>query len=123
MRPSIAAFAVALSLGAPSAWGASARKTGELERRLTPAGAPSKGAAACHEDIERFCHGTRPGGGRLGACLKAHKSQLSSRCLRWARHGGKAHEDEAFDELDRDVNPAPARRRRSVKPASAPVPQ
>ncbi|HYZ88260.1 MAG TPA: cysteine rich repeat-containing protein [Myxococcales bacterium] len=35
---------------------------------------------ACREDASKFCSGIRPGGGRIGACLKSHKNELSQGC-------------------------------------------
>ncbi len=34
----------------------------------------------CAPDAQRLCSGVQPGGGRILACLKAHKDQLSSQC-------------------------------------------
>jgi hypothetical protein len=34
----------------------------------------------CAPDVERFCKGTPPGGGRLMQCLQSHKDQLSDGC-------------------------------------------
>jgi hypothetical protein len=36
--------------------------------------------AACAEDAQKLCAGVQPGGGRIVACLKAHKDSLSDRC-------------------------------------------
>jgi Cysteine rich repeat len=35
---------------------------------------------ACAQDAQRLCAGVQPGGGRILACLKAHKDQLSPQC-------------------------------------------
>lgn len=35
---------------------------------------------ACRADAQKFCAGTRPGGGRLATCLQAHKADLSPAC-------------------------------------------
>ncbi len=35
---------------------------------------------ACAEEIERHCHGVKPGGGRLLLCLKEHENDLSPAC-------------------------------------------
>lgn len=78
----------------------SSREAAQDKARTVPGGA-SKGVKACHEDIERFCKGVVPGEGRLGACLKGHKAELSKPCARWTRHGGEAHVDEAFKDLDK----------------------
>lgn len=36
--------------------------------------------AACADDAQKLCAGVQPGGGRIVACLKDHKEQLSDRC-------------------------------------------
>jgi len=35
---------------------------------------------ACTSDVEKLCKGVEPGGGRVLACLKEHKSELSPEC-------------------------------------------
>jgi Cysteine rich repeat len=35
----------------------------------------------CGQDVQRFCHGVRPGEGRLIQCLSSHRSQLSPACI------------------------------------------
>jgi cysteine rich repeat protein len=50
-----------------------------------PAQMPSQQAvadarAACATDIQYFCAGVQPGGGRIIACLKQHKDQVSDGC-------------------------------------------
>ena len=50
-----------------------------------PAQAPAQQAvadarAACATDIQNFCPGVQPGGGRILACLKQHKDQVSDGC-------------------------------------------
>ncbi len=50
-----------------------------------PARAPSQEAvaaarAACEADIRKLCAGVQPGGGRILACLKQHKDQVSDGC-------------------------------------------
>lgn len=37
---------------------------------------------ACEDDIHHYCGGVEPGGGRIKACLEAHKRQLSFKCKR-----------------------------------------
>jgi hypothetical protein len=49
-----------------------------------PTGAPqdalSEARAACATDIQALCAGVEPGGGRILACLKQHKAQVSEPC-------------------------------------------
>ena len=40
--------------------------------------------AACTADAKKFCAGVQPGGGRVVACLKEHKDELSDRCKKAA---------------------------------------
>ncbi|HVN35382.1 MAG TPA: cysteine rich repeat-containing protein [Casimicrobiaceae bacterium] len=35
---------------------------------------------ACKADVEKFCHGVQPGGGRIAACLKQNEAQVSTGC-------------------------------------------
>jgi hypothetical protein len=37
-------------------------------------------ASACRADVSAHCAGTRPGAGRIAACLKQHEAQLSPDC-------------------------------------------
>ena len=36
--------------------------------------------AACKADVEKFCPGVQPGGGRIAACLKQNEAQVSTGC-------------------------------------------
>ena len=36
---------------------------------------------ACRPDVEKFCQGIKPGGGRIWACLKSHEAELSQPCI------------------------------------------
>jgi hypothetical protein len=50
-----------------------------------PAQGPSPQAvadarAACDTDIQKLCPRVQPGGGRIFACLKQHKDQVSDGC-------------------------------------------
>lgn len=72
----------------------------------TVPGGASKGVQACHVDIENFCKRVKPGAGRLGRCLKKNAKKLSKPCRNWLAHGGQAHADEAFSEIDASTAPA-----------------
>lgn len=37
-------------------------------------------AEACAQDVKTLCPGTEPGDGRIAACLKEHRSKVSSGC-------------------------------------------
>ncbi|KAG2445817.1 hypothetical protein HXX76_000421 [Chlamydomonas incerta] len=37
-------------------------------------------AAACREDVQKFCSGTQSGEGRMHECLRSHRSELSDTC-------------------------------------------
>ena len=41
---------------------------------------PKSGKGVCKADIEKFCKGIKPGGGRLWACIKSNNDRLSQEC-------------------------------------------
>ena len=36
----------------------------------------------CRADVQRLCHGVRPGGGRIMGCLKEHENDLTVGCAK-----------------------------------------
>lgn len=99
------AMLAAVLLVSPLAWTSDAppaHEAAEDAGRTVP-GAASKGVAACHDDIERFCAKVKPGEGRLGRCLEKNRAKLSKPCRAFVLHGGKAHEWKAFREIDTAV--------------------
>jgi hypothetical protein len=57
----------------------------QMPTQPPPAQPPSKDAveaarAACEADGQKLCTGVQPGGGRILACLKQHKDQVSDGC-------------------------------------------
>lgn len=74
--------------------------------------------AACADDAQKLCAGVQPGGGRIVACLKAHKDSLSDRCKQAA--AAAANPSSASEPGASSASPAfetPA----SEVPASAPA--
>ncbi len=45
---------------------------------------------ACKQDAQTLCKGIQPGGGRIAACLKQHKDEVSAEC----KEAIKAHRGE-----------------------------
>jgi len=74
--------------------------------------------SACAEDAQRLCAGVPPGGGRIVACLKAHKDSLSDLCRKaagMAANPGSSSAPGASSASPASETPA------SVAPASAPA--
>jgi Cysteine rich repeat len=76
-----AAFADDLLPSPPS----SAQSPAQSPAQLPPVQTPSQQAVAdartaCETDIQKLCTGVQPGGGRILACLKEHKDQVSDGC-------------------------------------------
>jgi Cysteine rich repeat len=72
--------------------------------------------AACAEDAQKLCAEVQPGGGRIVACLKAHKESLSDRCKKAAgvaANPGSSSAPSAGSALPASETPA------SESPASA----
>jgi hypothetical protein len=67
--------------------------------------------AACADDAQRLCAGVAPGGGRILACLKEHKSELADRCRQAAQSAGII-----------SVSPAPAAQMSMSSSSSAATP-
>jgi hypothetical protein len=80
-----AALADDLLPSPPSSTPPSAQSPAQPPAQPPSAQAPSQQAvaaarAACATDIKNFCAGVQPGGGRILACLKQHKDQVSDGC-------------------------------------------
>lgn len=67
----------------------------QTDTPATGAGGRGRFRAACSEDLQRFCFGLQPGGGRLVQCLSSHTSELSAACgtviAATGRGGAKLH--------------------------------
>ncbi|MED5622268.1 cysteine rich repeat-containing protein [Ideonella sp. BN130291] len=72
-------LALACALGATTAFAADAPK------------ADGTVAEACKGDVEKLCPGVQPGEGRVVACLKEHKKDVSKECKTEIVKQRKAH--------------------------------
>lgn len=81
-------------------------------------------AEACAADYQRFCHGVRPGGGAIRACLEAHAGVLSPSCRAATAPPGvlaASDLDEEGERGGRIVVPAGARVLRDIAYAPDPA--
>ena len=63
---------------------------------------PARGA--CKDDVAQLCKGIKPGGGRIAACLKAHKDQVSDTCKAAIKEARAQHKaDKAGGKPDGDA--------------------
>lgn len=44
-------------------------------------GRPQGPRGACKADAQKLCPGIKPGGGRIAACLKEHRDDVSPGCM------------------------------------------
>jgi hypothetical protein len=93
MTRSLLPFLLCTVMGAPAALGddllptppSSTQSPSQSPSQSPPAQAPSQQAvadarAACETDIQKLCPTVQPGGGRILACLKQHKDQVTDVC-------------------------------------------
>jgi hypothetical protein len=74
-------LSLAALLAVPTAMAADAAASGVV----------ASGSGACKADAERLCPGVQPGEGRIKACFKQHKDQLSSGCKQAISEQAKKH--------------------------------
>jgi hypothetical protein len=65
--PRWAALALTMSLAMPAAFAAEPAPNADV-------------AAACQDDVKTLCPGVAPGEGRIGACLKEKRKDVSKAC-------------------------------------------
>lgn len=56
---------------------------------LTAVASAQPQMGACRPDVEKFCSGVEPGGGRIIECLREHKAQLSPDCAKMFEAAGR----------------------------------
>jgi hypothetical protein len=80
--------------------------------------------AACTADAKKFCAGVQPGGGRVVACLKEHKDELSDQCKKAAGlpvgSGGSSASSDDSSSAPSDSDAQPSAPAAPAKPAPAP---
>jgi hypothetical protein len=70
---------------------AAATAQAQAQAQATTAARPRE---ACAADLQKFCPGVQPGGGRVKQCLRPHRDELSTSCaaaLETARAARLAH--------------------------------
>ena len=75
---------------------------------LLPVGAGSQQTpdlGPCKEDFAKFCHGVRPGGGRILRCMKLHLGELNPDCRVYlGQEAGKAVAAKAKEACQADMD-------------------
>jgi hypothetical protein len=74
----------------------------------------SDARTACAADIQKLCAGVAPGGGRILACLKQHKDQVSNGC----KQAILSAMGKSSDSASSSANPAPVAANRTPTAAS-----
>jgi hypothetical protein len=86
-----------------------------------PPMAPSSAiATGCKQDIQTYCAEVAPGGGRVVACLRTHREQLSSEC-RAAFRTARSQRQQAAGEMP-PAGPPPSGPPPSGPPPASPPP-
>ena len=74
MKSSALLFSICLGAAAPVAFADGPPPAPSQEAIIAAA------RVTCDADIQTLCAGVQPGGGRILACLKEHKDQVSDAC-------------------------------------------
>jgi hypothetical protein len=53
--------------------------------------APHPAREACRTDYQTLCSGVQPGGGRVIACFREHRAQLSGSCVEALKAARQVH--------------------------------
>jgi hypothetical protein len=64
-----------------------------------PAAGAASGAlaAACHDDLQKYCDGVQPGEGRYKACMKEHWREFSPECKKALKQARRARKSGAAE--------------------------